>query len=99
MRVNSDHGAALASIREPFTSHGSLSGVKGKTSTGYLPGAIADAYHQRGQHITYTVLSYATPIAWHDDERGWIIPEVRYSVTTSKQQNKIRRAIRQYATT
>jgi hypothetical protein len=99
MRVNSDQGAVLASEQEPFTSHGSLSGHKGKTSTGYLPGDLADAYHQRGENIVYTVLSYATPIAWFDRERGWVIPEVRYSVTTSKQQGKIRRAVGQYATT
>jgi hypothetical protein len=40
----------------------------------------------------FIVYSYATPIAWHSD-KGWFIPEVKYSVTTSKHQNYVRRAI------
>ena len=40
----------------------------------------------------FVVYSYNTPIAWHSD-KGWFIPEVKYSVTTSKHQNYVRRAV------
>ena len=40
----------------------------------------------------YIVYSYSTPIAWFSD-KGWFIPEVKYSVTTSKHQNYVRRAV------
>jgi hypothetical protein len=40
----------------------------------------------------FIVYSYNTPIAWHSD-KGWFIPEVKYSVTTSKHQNYVRRAV------
>jgi len=40
----------------------------------------------------YIVYSYATPIAWHGTH-GWNIPAIKYSVSTSKHQNYIRRAL------
>ena len=40
----------------------------------------------------FIVYSYNTPIAWHSD-KGWFIPEVKYSVTTSKHQGYVRRAV------
>ncbi len=40
----------------------------------------------------YIVYSYGTPIAWHG-KFGWTIPNVKYSVTTSKHQGYVRRAI------
>lgn len=47
-------------------------------------------------HADYVVFSYDTPIAWHDAERdAWVIPDVRYSVTTSKHQGTIRTAVSQ----
>lgn len=42
--------------------------------------------------IDYAVYSYGTPIAWHTLE-GWYVVEQKFSVTTSKHQNYIRRAI------
>lgn len=33
--------------------------------------------------VTQVIYSYSTPIAWHDTDYGWIIPEVTYSPTTS----------------
>lgn len=52
---------------------------------GHLPkawqGIIEDGFsHGRVSQVIY---SYSTPIAWHDERYGWIIPDVRYSVTTS----------------
>jgi len=33
--------------------------------------------------IAQVIYSYSTPIAWLDRDHGWIIPDVRYSITTS----------------
>jgi hypothetical protein len=40
----------------------------------------------------YVVYSYGTPIAWHSLD-GWYVVEQKFSVTTSKHQNYVRRAI------
>lgn len=38
--------------------------------------------------------SYGTPIAWTRGDGGaWVVPAVRYSVTTSKHQNTMRQAL------
>lgn len=44
----------------------------------------------------YVVKSYETPIAWWTEEGGWVIPDVRYSVTTSKAQGYVRYAAGHY---
>lgn len=47
----------------------------------------------------YIVYSYATPIAWHVPDDGddggerWVIPDVRYSSTTTRHQNIVRTAL------
>lgn len=38
----------------------------------------------------YVVYSYATPIAWHVPGEGWTVPDVKYSVTTSRHQAQAR---------
>jgi hypothetical protein len=40
----------------------------------------------------FIVYSYATPIAWHSNS-GWFMPNCKYSVTTSKHQGYVRRAV------
>jgi hypothetical protein len=40
----------------------------------------------------YVVYSYGTPIAWHTSQ-GWYIVGQKFSMTTSKHQNAVRRAI------
>jgi hypothetical protein len=42
--------------------------------------------------LDYVVFSYDTPIAWHSSE-GWYVVAQKFSVTTSKHQNGVRRAI------
>ena len=42
--------------------------------------------------VDYVVYSYGTPIAWRTAE-GWYVVEQKFSVTTSKHQNYVRRAI------
>lgn len=43
--------------------------------------------------VLYVVFSYATPIAWFTAADGWVVPDVKYSVTTSKHQGVVRRAV------
>jgi hypothetical protein len=43
--------------------------------------------------INYAVYSYGTPIAWHTDAEGWYIVAQKFSQTTSKHQNLVRRAV------
>ena len=42
--------------------------------------------------VDYVVYSYGTPIAWHSMGE-WYVVEQKFSVTTSKHQNYVRRAI------
>ncbi len=41
--------------------------------------------------IDYVVHSYATPIGVHSESQGWIIPEDKYSSTTTQHQGQVRR--------
>ena len=41
----------------------------------------------------YVVYSYGTPIAWHTEADGWYVVAQKFSVTTSKHQNYVRRAV------
>jgi hypothetical protein len=48
----------------------------------------------RDDVVLYVIYSFKTPIAWYDERKSqWIVPAVRYSVTTSKHQNKVRTAL------
>jgi hypothetical protein len=49
-------------------------------------------YNQDLNSVTYWVYSYSTPIAWYTPS-GWYVVEQKFSVTTSKHQNYVRRAI------
>jgi hypothetical protein len=40
----------------------------------------------------FIVYSYSTPIAWHSNS-GWFMPNCKYSTTTSKHQNYVRKAV------
>lgn len=90
------HGAArkatidALSKREPFQRKGfAMSAYEGKfNGTGRLTGD-ALAIYSGAQNVTYTVLSYGTPIAWVADGE-LCIPVVSYSVTTTQHQNLCR---------
>ena len=83
--------------REPFRTHGALAGdVPGAGVSSYLGRLPADWHRTltaRQHLVTYVVWSYATPIAWHDKEAGWIVPDEHYSVTTSRHQGIVRAAL------
>lgn len=91
------HGRArdltIAALRDlkPFKRSGySMSGVEGAVSdTGRLPKEHADAYNAaaKDNSLLYTVKSYATPIAWVLRDGAVVVPNVKYSNTTTNQQN------------
>ena len=71
--------------------HGSMSYTPNGYSTGYLPDRLKRIFHKvNGAGYTPTIYSYGTPIAWYDREHGeWVVPDVRYSVTTGRQQSYV----------
>lgn len=101
MTTTSTRNAAdLISKRQPFATSGALSGATpGATLShwdlGRLPRDPANAImidHLSGS-LDYIVYSYGTPIAWHRTDTGWTVPDVRYSVTTSRHQGVVRQAV------
>ena len=78
--------------REPFNTYGAFRAIEGATggyaNTGRLPEPYDTAYRETAVEgrITYTVLSYRTPIAWVLDDGQVIIPDVKYSITTTGHQ-------------
>ena len=58
--------------------------------TGMLPSHLRDA--MQSHKPSYVVKSYNTPVAWYG-EKGWVVPDVKYSRTTSRLQGGIRRSI------
>jgi hypothetical protein len=82
--------------RARWSTHGSLRGepvTDGSIDHGRLPADWSRTLTARRHLVDYVIRSYATPIAWHDLEAGWIIPAEHYSVTTSKHQSLIRSAV------
>lgn len=74
--------------REPFKTSGSLCAVEGATSeTGRMDYDDAAAYKAdaAANKIAYTVISYATPIAWVTTDGEVKIPAADYSPTTRAQ--------------
>lgn len=80
--------------RKPFNRSGfGMTAVAGAaSSTGRLPDEYASQYRQAAgaQLIAYTVLSYATPIAWVTTSGMVVVPAESYSVTTSHHQGLAR---------
>lgn len=82
-------------------SRGNLTGKtwKGGWSTVPLGRLPADWHHGAPyERPVYVIRSYRTPIAWRwDDGFGgwhWVIPNVKYSLTTTIHQSAVRSAIR-----
>ena len=84
---------AIASREEFRNSSRSVTGGPGAAwSMHRLPGQ----FHESAASADYTVRSYGTPIAWRIDG-VWVVPDVRYSVTTSQHQGAVRTAIGELA--
>jgi len=76
--------SALSGKRETYTPD------SGRLNSGEFSRLVVD-FNNSGRSM-YVVYSYGTPIAWHTAE-GWYVVEQKFSVTTSKHQNYVRRAI------
>lgn len=100
MRVNSAwwEFRPVLMAREPFETYGSLRGIRCdseyvRANRGRLPDQFGQPMPIPGS-IDYAVYSYATPIAWHLAATGeWVVPDVTYSATTTRQQNRMRTAL------
>ena len=79
--------------RKDFKTYGSLSGSTTRRDVGQMPHNWREDFYDRANFIDFVVYSYDTPVAWHDSKRGWVFPDVKYSVTTSKQQGSVRYAL------
>lgn len=80
--------------RLPFKAS-ALSGGTDTDSLGILPEPYREEYkaaEKLGQ-ITYVVRSYATPIAWVLDSGEVVVPDVKYSATSSNHQTIARFAL------
>jgi hypothetical protein len=94
--MSTSHSNARHAIAkmEPFQGHGSMSGFTyGEWGSGRLSGEALNAWQRDLPKLDYVVYSYATPIAWHTPERGWVDVRQSFSVTTSKQQGHARSGI------
>lgn len=80
---------ALIVAREDFDAS-ALSGRNSETDTGIMSPTQAQRYKEA--QPSYTVRSYATPIAWHG-KYGWEMSTDKHSSTTSRHQGIVRRAI------
>ena len=70
-----------------------LMGTFAHTGAGRLQGKELATYDADKVGIDFIVYSYGTPIAWHTLNFGWYVVEQKFSVTTSKHQNYVRRAV------
>lgn len=54
--------------------------------TGQLPAKE----HGNIMQANYVIYSYATPIAWRLADGSWVMPDVKYSISTTRQQSIVR---------
>jgi hypothetical protein len=83
----------LLALRKTFDTHGAMRATGyAYESTGRMPNDWAEMYRAdlRSPGISYVVFSYATPIAWVRTDGVTVIPEVAYSLTTTRHQNMCR---------
>lgn len=86
---------------EVRNSTGSLQGTKGGTSFGgchpsFTQACLSDEGRDWPRQLSdarYVVWSYHTPIAWLTIDDEWIVPDIRYSMTTSQHQSLVRSAL------
>lgn len=86
--------AKALSNGEAFRTHGSLKGapVEGAL-TNWDMGRLPRELYTSAMFASYVIWSYSTPVAWLDADGEWQVPDVRYSVTTGRQQSTVRTAV------
>ena len=97
-RISSREAHSYIGRREAFVTHGALAA---RTHTG--PGdQLNFGRMSEGnqkiikslQDVDYVVHSYGTPIGVHSESQGWVVPEEKYSPTTSRHQSQLRQGIK-----
>lgn len=95
-RTNRQGAVAEIAGKRPFKAS-ALSGVEGRSP---YEGIMDDADKQnyRAADPSYTVSSYATPIAWHDRKTDqWVMPSTKFSSSTSRHQGVVRNALSHFS--
>lgn len=97
LRVRGPEVIQAIRCREIFdTTTGNLRGgpvtLTGGWAFGQLPREDQERFEAQRPAVDYVVWSYQTPIGWHLSSGEWIIPDVRYSRTTSCHQSEVRQA-------
>lgn len=93
-----DAGDAIRRRETFLAGDGSLAGgyvSRDNYPIGRLPASVLDvdyAHALNSSDALYLVRSYGTPIAWAAPGEPLTVPDVRYSVTTTRHQNIARRA-------
>lgn len=91
-QMNQRDAIHYIATRQEFKASALSGHVSSWQDTGRLDTVEELRYRSVQDSIDYIVMSYGTPIAWHY-EAGWYVVEQKFSVTTSKHQNYVRRAI------
>lgn len=89
--LNQKDAEHYIATRQEFTAS-ALSGSRYSLGSGRLNGEEDSKFCSSVNAMDFIVYSYSTPIAWHTPE-GWYVVEQKFSVTTSKHSNYVRRAI------
>ena len=90
-QVNQRDAEHYIETRQEFTAS-ALSGSRYSQGAGRLNGEEDYRFYSSVNAMDYIVYSYGTPIAWHTAQ-GWYIVEQKFSQTTSKHQNAVKRAV------
>jgi len=98
-RYNTKHGrgtrfdeAVSATNPHPFVTNGAVSGRENPYEVGQLDAERIVRF--RADRPTFAVYSYATPIAWRASDGSWVMPNERYSSSTSCHQSVTRSMLR-----
>lgn len=96
-RISSREAYNYIGRREAFVTHGALA-ARSHTGPGDQLNFGRMSEGNRNiikalQDVDYVVHSYGTPIGVHSESQGWVVPEEKYSPTTSRHQSQVRRGI------
>ena len=89
-----DAARAEIAARREFRGN-SLWATRSTSHSGIIYGRAAELWtaDTTAGQVSYVVMSYSTPIAWYTTRGEWVIPQEKYSHTTSRHQWIARRAV------
>lgn len=85
----------LIASRKAFTNHSKAFRAESREN-GYInryPGWMPEGFIPSMREADYIVYSFQTPIGWHIEGHGWVVPEVSYSQRTNRHQSILRSAV------